>query len=104
MPGNTARLWSLVVLVCALASYGLASAQSRASTAVVGEERAVPRHLKSGEEFRLSIRDLVAFGHKLFVANWTDQDGGGRPLSKGTGQPLTDRSQPLTGERAFNRL
>ncbi len=80
------------------------AAQSRPPTTHVGEEKAVPHHLRDGEEFRLSTRDLVAFGGKLFAANWTDQDGGGRPLSKGTGQPLTDRSQSLTGARAFNRL
>src|SRR5437879_156474 len=70
----------------------------------IGDERAISRHLQNGEEFKLSVGELVAFGQKLFTANWTDQDGGGRPLSKGTGQALTDRTRSLSGARTFNRL
>src|SRR5262249_31940531 len=50
------------------------------------------------------LKDLVAHGKLLFEANWTDQEGGGRPLTKGTGRPLADPSQPLNGSRAFNRI
>jgi cytochrome c peroxidase len=46
----------------------------------------------------------VAHGELLFEANWTEQEGGGRPLTKGTGRPLADTSRPLTGTRAFNRV
>ncbi len=35
---------------------------------------------------------------------WTDQDGGGRPLSKGTGRAVADPARPLKGSRAFNRI
>jgi len=52
----------------------------------------------------MTIPDLVAWGKKLFCANWTEQEGGGRPLTKGTGKPLSDSNQPLVGLRAFNRL
>lgn len=38
------------------------------------------------------------------MANWTEQDGGGRPLNKGTGKALSDPSAPLTGFRSFNRI
>src|SRR5258706_339985 len=75
-----------------------------AQSGTIGRELAVPRHLRDGDELRLSLADLVASGQKLFTANWTDQDGGGRPLSKGSGQPLTDRSRQLAGARAFNRV
>jgi len=81
-----------------------ATAQTQRAKAAIGAEKAIPRHLQDGEESKLSLAELVRFGEKLFIANWTDQDGGGRPLSKGTGQPLTDRSQSLAGARAFNRL
>ena len=37
-------------------------------------------------------------------ANWTEQEGGGRPLSKGTGKPLSNPGKPLTGNRSFNRV
>src|SRR5579859_2690223 len=70
----------------------------------LGLEVAVPRHLADGEEFRLPIEDLLRHGKLLFDANWTDQDGGGRPTTKGTGRPLSDPSRPLVGSRAFNRI
>jgi cytochrome c peroxidase len=71
---------------------------------VIGREVAIPKHLKDGEENRLPIGKLLAHGKALFDANWTDQEGGGRPLSKGTGRPLSDPAQPLVGARAFNRI
>ena len=58
----------------------------------------------NGEEHTLPLRELLDSGQALFTANWTDQDGAGRPLTKGNGQPLSDRSRPLTGDRAFNRI
>jgi hypothetical protein len=93
-------------LLCAIGSVALivCDAAVAAQSGTIGRELAVPHHLRDGEEFKLTLADLVEHGKKLFTANWTDQDGGGRPLSKGTGQPLIDRSQSLTGERAFNRL
>ena len=43
-------------------------------------------------------------GEALFSANWTTQDGGGRPLTKGTGAPIVDPSNPLVFPRKFNRV
>ena len=62
------------------------------------------RHLTGGEEQRLPFMELVAFGRRAFEAAWTDQDGAGRPLSKGTGARLTDPRRPLRGDRAMNRV
>jgi cytochrome c peroxidase len=70
----------------------------------IGSELAVPRHLQDGEEFRTPLHDLIAHGQKLFTASWTVQEGAGRPLTKGTGNPLTDQSNPLLFPRAFNRI
>ncbi len=70
----------------------------------LGREAAIERHLADGEEFRIGIPNLIEFGRKLFVANWTVQDGGGRPLSKGTGDPLADPNAPLVFPRNFNRI
>src|SRR4051812_14393329 len=53
---------------------------------------------------RLSVGRLVRVGGQIFSSNWTDQDGGGRPLTKGTGRPLADGAKPLTNTRAFNRI
>jgi hypothetical protein len=38
----------------------------------------------------VSLRDLLEHGRRLFTAVWTIQEGGGRPLTKGTGNPLSD--------------
>jgi len=70
----------------------------------IGREVAVARHLNEGEEFRIPLRDVLEHGRRLFVANWTRQEGGGRPLTKGTGAPLSDPSAPLVFPRNFNRI
>ena len=70
----------------------------------IGQEHAIPRHLEDDDEFRLSASELIAYGKTIFMANWTEQDGAGRPLSKGTGKSLTDVGAPLTGVRSFNRI
>jgi len=65
---------------------------------------AVSKHLADDEEFRLSISEILKHGQLLFIANWTEQEGGGRPLTKGNGKALSDPFQPLVGDRSFNRL
>src|SRR5436309_1485678 len=70
----------------------------------IGQEVAVPVHLQDGDEVATSTKDLIAFGQKLFTAMWTSQEGAGRPLSKGTGAPLADPSDPLVFPRNFNRI
>jgi len=70
----------------------------------IGREVSVPVHLQDGQEFSIHLDKLLAQGKLLFGANWTEQEGGGRPKTKGTGRPLADLSQPLSGERAFNRI
>ena len=70
----------------------------------IGQETAIQRHLQDGQEFSLPLATLLSHGRLLFDANWTEQEGGGRPQTKGTGRPLSDASHPLTGARAFNRL
>ena len=103
-----ARVSLLVLGGCAaLACARLAAAigaQSAPAQNRIGREVAIPRHLEDDEEFQISIAQLVAHGQQLFAANWTEQEGGGRPLSKGTGKQLTDPTAPLTGKRAFNRI
>jgi hypothetical protein len=85
-------------LICC-AVVGMAAESER-----IGREVAIPRHLQDGEEYEVSIRDLIAYGEKLFTASWTSQEGAGRPLSKGTGSPLSDPGSPLVFPRNFNRL
>lgn len=70
----------------------------------IGREVAIPRHLQDGEEFTVPLKKLLAYGERLFRANFTIQEGAGRPLSKGTGAPLSDPSSPLVFPCNFNRL
>jgi len=74
------------------------------AVAQIGREVAIQTHLNDGQEFQVSTRDLIDFGKKLFTAMWTSQEGGGRPLTKGTGDPLSDVSAPLLFPRNFNRI
>lgn len=82
----------------------LAWAQHAPPSVQLGQEVSVPHHLQDDEEFQTPLSELIAYGKKLFAANWTWQEGAGRPLTKGTGKALSDPSQPLVGTRAFNRF
>lgn len=85
-------------------SSGAADTAAESSSSEIGREIGVARHLRDGDEQRLSTARLLRHGQTLFEAVFTEQEGGGRPLSKGTGDPLTDPSSPLVFPRNFNRL
>ncbi len=51
--------------------------------AQIGREVAIPSHLADGEEFNISLPQLIQFGQQLFNAKFTVQEGAGRPRSKG---------------------
>jgi cytochrome c peroxidase len=70
----------------------------------IGREVAIQRHLQDGEEFTSSLHDLLTHGQRLFSAVWTIEEGGGRPLTKGTGAKLSDPASPLEFPRNFNRI
>jgi len=65
---------------------------------------AIPVHLQDGEEFTIPMAQLIQFGAKLFNAKFTTQEGAGRPLSNGTGAPISDPSSPLVFPRNFDRI
>jgi cytochrome c peroxidase len=94
-------VWVAAVYLLVVALYGQTSGPA---TTPIGREVAIARHLQDDEEFSRPLQELLDYGQKLFIANWTEQDGGGRPLTKGNGTGLADPSRPLTGGRAFNRL
>jgi hypothetical protein len=96
------RLFLAGTLACILAASLAARAQQRSNA--VGQEVAIQRHLQDGEEFQIPIPDLYKFGEKLFNAKFTIQEGAGRPMSKGTGAPISDSSTPLVFPRNFDRL
>ena len=70
----------------------------------IGREVAIPNHLADGEEFNISVPQLIQFGQQLFNAKFTIQEGAGRPRSKGTGAAISDSSSPLLFPRNFDRL
>lgn len=87
------------------ATFALASPAIPATNAAdIGREVAIARHLQDGEEYQVSLQQLLKHGNDLFKAVWTDQEGGGRPFTKGTGGSLSDLTQPLHFPRNFNRV
>lgn len=96
----------LVLATLSVASWlnSVSVTSQQVGSSSIGREVSVPSHLRDGQEFSIPLEALVKHGKLLFNANWTEQEGGGRPLSKGTGRPLSDPSKPLTGSRAFNRI
>ncbi len=95
---------SRLVALCIISQYANAAEPKPAAESPIGREVAVPKHLQDDEEFRIPMAALLAYGQKLFAANWTWQEGAGRPLMKGNGRALSDPKSPLTGPRSFNRL
>lgn len=75
-----------------------------ARDASVGREVSLPSRLAEGSEYALPINQLIRVGRDIFTAKWTSEEGGGRPLSKGSGGPLADLSSPLLFPRNFNRV
>jgi len=81
-----------------------AIAQGAGSPPDIGSEVSIQEHLADGEEFTTSLRHVLLHGRDLFAANWTGQEGGGRPFVKGTGTALADSSSPLVFPHNFNRV
>ena len=82
------------------------AAWPQSSNSGIGQEVAIPVHLRDGEECKVSISELIQYGARLFSAKFTIQEGAGRPQSKGTGAPISDpdpRSR-LVFPRNFDRL
>lgn len=104
MLGAVVSLGLLPVVLQAQEDVSAAAATSTTTASSIGREVSVPTRLLDGEEFTVSTKKLLSIGETLFVANWTSQEGAGRPLTKGTGAPLTDPSEPLAFPRNFNRV
>lgn len=94
----------LILSFALLAMLLMFSGVTAQDTDLIGSERGLLRHLEDGEEFLVSLLELIEHGRQVFTAAWTPQDGGGRPLTKGTGGPLSDPSDPLVFPRSFNRI
>jgi len=64
-----------------------AEAQWTSAQTQIGSETAVSNHLVEGREFLTPIEAILAYGKKLFNANWTDQEGRGAPNDQGNWAP-----------------
>ena len=93
----------LAVWVVAVTA-GVVGGSYVASGSKIGQEVAIPVHLQDGQEFQMTAAQLAAFGKKLFTAMWTSQEGAGRPMTKGTGNPISDVTSPLIFPHNFNRI
>lgn len=101
------RPWLLPVSILALCSLawgavGLIDASRLQSG--IGNELGLAEHLQDDEEFKISLPALLEHGRRVFSANWTTEEGGGRPRTKGNGRGLSDPTLSLTGARGFNRI
>ena len=54
----------------------------------LGLENAISRHLSEEDLTRRDVLDIIRHGKLLFNATWTEQDGAGRPLMKGTSRGM----------------
>jgi hypothetical protein len=91
-------------LIALAAALLCAALWSEGVGAQIGREVSIPRHLQNGEEFTMPLPALLDFGRALFQANWTIQEGAGRPRAKGTGREIADGTRPLVFPRNFNRI
>ena len=104
MQGLSSRNWKVrTVLVVGVSLITTPHIDAQANHSI-GREVSVPIHLKDGDELQMPLPEVLTFGSQLFQARWTAQEGQGRPLTKGTGSPLSDPSTPLTFPRNFDRL
>lgn len=87
-----------------IAGWALAQVDASLQKMGIGDEFGLTRHLADDQEFVVPLAELIEHGRRVFSANWTVSEGGGRPLSKGNGRALSDIRTPLVGGRSFNRV
>ena len=75
-----------------------------AQTSGIGSEVSSREALSDGDEFDLPLDELLAKGRSIFEAEWTPQEGGGRPAMTGAGQPLASPESRLVFPHNFNRV
>ncbi|MCB1225050.1 MAG: TIGR02597 family protein [Verrucomicrobiales bacterium] len=82
----------------------LSAALAPTIQAQLGVETSLPYRLQDGQEYQTSMIELLHYGQLVFDAPWRIDEGGGRPLTKGTGPQISDPSSPLVFPRNFNRI
>lgn len=71
---------------------------------LIGAEHSGYIRTANGEEQNLSVVELFRRGSLAFNALWTPQEGGGRPMTTGAGNPLINKNRPLSFPFNFNRV
>jgi hypothetical protein len=94
---------SALLLTPLLAGVELAGTAAQPPGPQICSEVSMTRRLSDGSEHTHSIPRLIAIGGELLDAIWTSEEGGGRPLTKGTAGALADLDSPLVFPRNFNR-
>lgn len=83
----------------------LSASPGRSQTAdLIGVEKSGRIRIENGEVGQLSVPELLRRGRSIFGGVWTVQEGGGRPMSTGTGTPLANPARPLVFPYNFHRL
>jgi len=104
---NARRAALLLLALAGLAAAAAGTSQLLDASLRQGElglELGLPAHMQDDDEYTAPLERLLEHGRRVFSANWTTAEGGGRPLTKGNGRGLSDVSAPLVGARAFNRI
>ena len=94
----------LVLVWSTVLSWSAIQLRAQTAASTIGKELSEYKRLEDGEEFRIPLADLLDRGKRMLTTNWTYQLGGGRPMSKGTGDPISDSNRPLSFPRNFNRI
>ena len=74
------------------------------TAAQIGQETSGYIRTADGAEYRLPIDEVLRRGEAIFRAEWTPQEGGGRPLTNGAGNPLANPERRLEFPFNFNRV
>ena len=95
------RIRTSALLVVALFSSSHLAAQT---ADLIGREVSSYIRVEDSEAASLPLSELLDRGKKAFSALWTNQQGGGRPMTTGTGDPLADPHRRLDFPFNFNRV
>ena len=94
---------------CRVAGYALFAAvfahpAAAQTPELIGREVSGYQRLADGSEHEIPLAELLERGRLAFEANWTPEEGGGRPLTNGAGGNLANPSRRLEFPFNFNRV
>ena len=95
-------------IITRLLFLSIALAMETSAADEIGREGSSYERLEDGEEHAVSTSELLRRGKAVFDAQWTPVDGGGRPLTTGTGEPernpkSKESRSPKEDSTSYNR-